>query len=333
MGDDERSGVNCVEGFVCLDLPIRAEIARVRGMKLCRLLFLGLMAFVQSADAIVTISGATNNTAPDGQPFFNNIGSVGAASAIYLGNGWILSANHVASSLPATANFGGVNYTTQAGSFHRLGNPAHTPTLSSQTDIVLFRLAAPLALPDVSISMATPTVSSPVMMIGNGRIQESSRTYWDRTVNTGDNNDTWVETTEALSDISGFETTATREVRWGVNAVATNGFTANIGQGDVISYMTQFNSGAYTHEGQAVTGDSGGGVFSLNGTSWELSGMMYAVNSYENQPGGPNTAVLGVSTYIADLSAYRAEILTIIPEPSTAVLALAGMLVLARRRR
>ncbi len=306
-------------------------------MKFRRLLFLGLMACGQSAEAVVTISGNTNNTAPSGQPFFNNVGSVGAASAVYLGDGWVLTANHVAGSLPPTAKFGGVNYATQAGSFHRLGNPAQTPALSAQTDIVLFRLASPLALPSVNISTVTPSVGNAVTMIGNGRTQESAPTYWSRTVNPGTSDDTWVETTSALANIAGYETTATQEVRWGVNDVAATDFVANIGTIenpiDVVSFATQFNSGpgTYVEEGQAVTGDSGGGVFSLNGTSWELSGMMYAVGTHEKQPN--NTAVVGNATYIADLSAYRSQILTIIPEPSTAVLALAGMLVLARRRR
>ncbi len=278
-------------------------------------------------------SGGPNNAAPGGQPFFHNVGSIGSASAIYLSDGWVLSANHVAGSLPGSVNFGGISYTTQAGSFHRLTNPVYSPTLSLLTDIVVFRLSASLALPGVTISNATPTVGSQVMMIGNGSTQVGPPTFWNRTVIPGDDNDTWVVTPEALSNISGYQTTGAREIRWGENVVFDDNFTANAGHGHVISFSTQFNASGLTHEAQAVSGDSGGAVFSYNGSSWELSGMMHAVSTYETQPGGTDTAVFGVETAIADLSYYRTQILAIVPEPSTAGLAMLGGLVLFRRRR
>lgn len=302
-------------------------------MKKTRLLILGLVACCQTAGAVVIASGGPNNTAPGGQPYFNNIGTLNGASAIYLTNGWVLTANHVSSSLPASVNFGGTNYSTQVGSFHRLTN---TGPLSTFTDIVLFRLSAPPALPGVSIASATPTVASQVTMIGNGRTQQSTPTYWNRTEVLGNNNDTWVETTQLLSNISGFKTTATKEVRWGENVVAGNNFYVNVGTllapVDVVSFSTQFNSGI-SQEAQAVVGDSGGGVFSYSGGSWSLSGMMFAVGTYETQPGGVETAIYGGETYIADLSYYRSQILTIIPEPSACVLAMLGASTLVLRRR
>jgi hypothetical protein len=239
----------------------------------------------------------------------------------------------VAGALPGSVNFVGVSYATQAGSFHRLENPAYSPTLTLLTDIVVFRLSTPLALPGVTISSATPTVGSQVMMIGNGSTQVGPATFWDRTVIPGDGNDTWVVTTEALSNIAGYQTTGAREIRWGENVVFDDNFTANAGHGHVISFSTQFSASGLTHEAQAVSGDSGGAVFSFNGSSWELSGMMHAVTTYETQPGGTDTAVFGVETAIADLSYYRTQILTIIPEPSTAALAMLGGLALFRRRR
>jgi hypothetical protein len=298
-----------------------------------KLLLLSFLITAHPAGAVVVTSGGPNNTAPGGQPFFNNVGAIGSASAIYLGDGWVLSANHVAGALPASVNFGGVSYLTQAGSFHRLENPAYSPTLSLLTDIVVFRLSAPPALPWVTISNATPTVGSQVMMIGNGSTQVGPQTFWDRTEFPGGGNDTWVVTTEALSNIAGYQTTGAREVRWGENLVNDDNFTASIGHGDVISFSTRFDPIGLPHEAQAVSGDSGGAVFSYNGSTWELSGMMYAVSTYETQPGGADTAVFGMETAIADLSYYRSQILTIIPEPSTAVLAMLGGLVLIRRRR
>jgi len=296
-------------------------------------LFLGLIACCQTTEAVVIASGGPNNTAPVGQPYFNNIGTLNGASAIYLADGWVLTANHVSSSLPASVNFGGTNYNTQAGSFHRLMNGYG---LSTFTDIVLFRLSAPLALPGVSIASATPTIASGVMMIGNGRTQQSTPTYWNRTVLPGGDDDTWVETSEGASNISGFRTTTTKEVRWGENVVENNNFPVNVGTlvapVHIVSFLTQFNSGI-SQEAQAVVGDSGGGVFSYNSGSWSLSGMMSVVSTYETQPGGSETAIYGSETYIADLSFYRSQILTIIPEPSSSVFVLLGASALVLRRR
>jgi hypothetical protein len=316
-----------------LDLPNPTGNPSFRFVKKTRLLIFGLVAFCQSAEAVVIASGGLNNTASGGPQNFNNVGTLNGASAIYLANGWVLTANHVSSSLPASVNFGGTNYATEVGSFHRLTNDG---PLSTFTDIVLFRLSAPPALPGVTISGATPTVASQVTMIGNGRTQQSAPTYWNRTEIVGNNNDTWVETTEGASNISGFKTTATNQVRWGENAVDDNNFYVNVGSllnpVDVVSFLTRFDSGI-PEEAQAVVGDSGGAVFSNNGGSWELSGMMFAVGTYETQPGGAETAVYGGETYIADLSYYRSQILTIIPEPSACVLALLGASTLVLRRR
>lgn len=38
-----------------------------------------------TAPAVVVFTGLSNTTAPPGQPFFGNVGSVNGASAIYLG--------------------------------------------------------------------------------------------------------------------------------------------------------------------------------------------------------------------------------------------------------
>jgi hypothetical protein len=156
-----------------LDLPNHTGNPSLRFVKKTRL-FLSFVACCQTAEAVVIASGGPNNTAESGPEYFSNVGTLNGASAIYLANGWVLTANHVSSSLPASVNFGGTNYATQAGSFHRLTNDG---PLSTFTDIVLFRLSAPPALPGVTISNTTPTVASQVTMIGNGRTQQSAPTY------------------------------------------------------------------------------------------------------------------------------------------------------------
>jgi hypothetical protein len=292
------------------------------------------LALFQTAGAVVVWSGAANDTAPSGQPHFDNVGTVGGGSAIYLGNGWVVTAAHVAGSLPASASFGGISYATEAGTFHRLENPTGSG-LSTFTDIVLFRLGVHPGLPALTIASAAPTVASPAMMIGAGRSQESAPTYWEVTPVEGPANDIWTERPPENSSIThaGFETNSTRVLRWGENQIAAVNQTIGYGAGSVRSFFTYFNDGALTHEAQAVSGDSGGAVFTQVESSWVLSGMMVAVSTFENQPFGADTAVLGSATASADLSFYRNRILQVIPEPSAAALLFLGLTFLLRRRR
>lgn len=335
MGDDPSNDVNCSDLVLWLPgLPrfwYRHDVSR---NLVCFLCFIG---FSWTARAVVVVSGGPNNTTPSGQPFFNNVGTLNGASVIYLSDGWVLTANHVSSVLPASVTFGGTDYATEAGTLHRLTNAGLPPSVSTLTDIVLFRLGTPPPLPGVTIASATPTIGSNVMMIGNGRTQLSTPTYWNRTVLPGLSDDTWVETTPALSNISGFKTTPTKEVRWGENQVDANFFIANVGSiatpVHVAMFSTRFDVELGGNEAQAVVGDSGGAVFSFNGGAWELSGMMDAVFLFENQPNGTETAVDNQRTAIADLAFYRSQIVAIIPEPSITLFGVLNCFILIRRRR
>ena len=239
----------------------------------------------QAALAVVVLSGAPNTSAPAGQPYFHNIGSVNGATGVYLSDRWVITASHVAPGLPASATFGGNTYFTETGTFHQLQNPLGSG-LSTFTDVVLFRLGADPGLPSLSIATVTPTVASPVMMIGAGRQQESALTYWQVTPIAGDDNDIWAELTPPDPNINhtGFKTTDTQVVRWGTNHISTADVTINYNHGDVRSFMTTFDSGALADEAQAVNGDSGGAVLAWDGGTWNFSGLIVAVQTHENQP-------------------------------------------------
>lgn len=299
-------------------------------LKPCALLSIGALAFVAPAQAVVVASAASNTTAPTGQPYFNNVGIVGGGSAVYLGDGWVLTAAHVAGSLPSSASFGGSSYSTVAGSFHRLANAS---PLSATTDLVLFQISSPPMLPSVPICTTSGTVGTDLMMIGAGRTQLTTETNWNVTVVAGPNNDIWTEVTPPPpADATGYKTTATRTMKWGENEI--DSFTTiNYGAGDVVGFLTSFSddASAFTHEAQAQVGDSGGAVFGWTGSSWELSGIMLAVATFDNQPA--NTAVYGNQTFSADLCVYSSQILSIIPEPSAAPLGLLGFIPFFTRRR
>ena len=307
-------------------------------MRPITLIAMACAALQLPAAAVVVISGAANDSAPPGQPHFANVGFVNGGSAVYLGNRWVLSAAHVAGSLPASATFGGNVYSTQAGTFHRLYDPATLDDVSPVfTDIVLFRLASDPGLDSVQLSTTTPTVGTNVTMIGGGRQQEPDPSFWQVTEVPGQNNDIWQELSPPYdgANATGFETTSTRVVKWGENQVEETGLTINYGAGPVTLFTTSFDSGAATHEAQGVSGDSGGAVLAFTGGGWRLAGMMAAVATLENQPGGANTAVIGNLTAAADLSAYHSQIFAVtgIPEVGTPILAVITLAFAVIRRQ
>ncbi len=166
----------------------------------------------------------------------------------------------------------------------------------------------------------------------NGRNREAALTHWNVTPVAGPDNDMWEEVASPGTH-SGFKTSSTRQMRWGINVVSQNNFDTEAGWGDVESFKTTFDD--VLNEAHAVTGDSGGAAFQKIGLAWELSGIMHAVDLEDNQPHGAATAVFGTATFIADLSTYRGQINSImIPEPACGTLAIMclGLLFLNRRR-
>jgi hypothetical protein len=147
-------------------------------------------------------------------------------------------------------------------------------------------------------------------------------TYWNI-----DNSNVWTET-PIPGDASGYKEVGTQSVRWGTNSIEGGTFTLNAGYGDMTAFSTDFDNTA--GEAQAAIGDSGGGVFFKNGSTWELVGILDAVSGYTGQPGA--TAVFGNESHAASLPAYRGQIVTTIPEPGSMGLVVMGMAVLGWRR-
>lgn len=93
--------------------------------------------------------------------------------------------------------------------------------------------------------------------------------------------------------------------RWGENRVTTNNFWAI----DTWTFVTTFDGMGASSECQAANGDSGGGVFISN----RLAGIMTRIGIFSNQP--IDRAVFGNTTFVADLSLYRNQILDIMNPP------------------
>jgi hypothetical protein len=109
----------------------------------------------------------------------------------------------------------------------------------------------------------------------------------------------------------GFSWTEKGSKRWGTNRVASIDETLYQGSWTTHSFALVFDpptTPATTEfEAQAAVGDSGGAVFVKRDGEWLLAGMMTSVTGFSRAPA--RTSMYGDSTYAADLSSYRSEIL------------------------
>lgn len=298
-----------------------------------------LVLTVLTANAqAVLVAGTTGNTsAPGDDPGWANVGSCNSASAIYLGNRWVLTAYHVnAGGFPVV--FGANTYTVSSPLIRLTNNGASG--MSAQTDLVVFQINADPGLPPLMVSASAPVLGDDLVMIGNGLNRQASRTFWQATMVSGDNNDVWLETT-GVHNLEGYKAGIGATTRWGTNDAEFVNVNVNYGVGDVRSMLSLFHDdpAGRPNEAQGMTGDSGGAAYHKNGAQWELSGVMLAVGTagnptyFDNPP--PDTAVFGQHvTVMADLSFYRDQIVALtIPEPSAGMLLAGAAAVSLRRRR
>lgn len=301
-------------------------------------LFLSLLLFGATAQAVV-VSGTTGNTsAPADDPGWANVGLCNSAGAVYLGGGWVITAYHVNASGGFPVAFSSGTFSVVSGTLHQLTNNG-APGMSANTDLVMFQINGDPGLPSLQVSASAPAGGADLTMIGWGRNREAARTFWQVTMNAGAP-DTWVETTGA-HNVEGFKEDAGQTKRWGTNDAEAANVNVNDGVGDVRSMLSLFDDDPLLpNEAVAAVGDSGGGVFRKNGAQWELTGIMYAAGSlgnsfgfFDNLPAGASVLEHSV-TFTADLSFYRNQIMAImVPEPATSGFFLLAASALFRRRR
>ena len=250
-------------------------------------LVLGVVLIAAQAGAVLiaTGDGTGNTTPPSGDPGFGNVGVTDTSlSAVYVRNGWVLTANHVGE---RTVTFAGVTYDPIAGSSVRFRNADET-----LADLRAFKLRSRPPLPDLAIADQAPSVNQLVTMIGHGRDRGAATTFMG---------------------IDGWEWLGTRSVRWGTNRISD----VDLVNLNTRSFATAFDDirrpPSGQHEADIVNGDSGGAAFVGSGTSAELVGILFARASFVDQPA--NTSIYGNLGLIADLFAYRSDILAVIDQP------------------
>lgn len=265
-----------------------------------------LNAAVATAVVIGSGDGAGNTTPPADDPGFANVGVRGVASAIYLGNRWVLTAAHVG---PGVVKLGDTEFQDVPGETVRIHNP-NDDNLSDVTDLLLFRLAEEPDLPNLRLPCQPRQLGRDLLMVGQGQDREPEPTFWRVKVGPKPEDDVWTEVpNERNSTRQGFKTLPSQTIRWGAGKIGNTELVSDTRQGDVLAFSStftkQFDEPEISH---AVRGDSGGAVFEKNAGVWELVGLIFAVDLFENQPDTTRTAVYGNTTLIADLFRYEDEI-------------------------
>jgi len=221
---------------------------------------------------------SSSTEAPSNDPGWANVGVCGSWTAVYLGRGWVLTAGHVGA---ANLDLQGVVYAADLKSIERIRNPDLTAT-----DLLLFRVDPEPDLPALAIASESPSVGSPVVLVGNGfgrgeRVNGTSRV--------------------------GFRWGDPAKKRWGTGVIFEHLHDLSIGNTD--TFTTRFSIAQTRHEAQAAQGDSGGAAFAHLDGRWQLAGIILAVDTHVGQP--ERTAAYGNRTFIADLARYRRSVQTI----------------------
>jgi hypothetical protein len=236
------------------------------------------------------------------------------ASGVYLGNGWVLTADHV----------GALGFWINGNEYLPTTNAAYTSTygytnLTSTNipgytaDLNLYKISStatngaslPFFTP-LTITSAAPSVSDTVVMTGYGPAQNNTNNaLW--------NTKTWG--TNAISKINKPMSVSVSYTNATTGVVTTTTWKS-------MDFQTTVNGTTY---GQVIGGDSGGGDFVNVGGVWELAGL--------NELGGTTATTC---SYV-QLSEYDAQILAVmnaVPEPSAWVLlGLGGLAILLYRCR
>ncbi len=285
-----------IRGFLALLILASAMLAPLRA--------------VQSGGGYVTTAPTVTNWSSGwptaGKTGWDYVGQInGGASAVYLGNGWVLTAGHVGSGI---FNLAGVNYSNVAGSEHYLTTSTGTGTATA--DLTLFRISTspplyPLTLtsnPPTAFADAPPGDNAVIIGYGGG----AGETW-------GQGSITYIDQLVALDG----------------TPFVSNDFFVFYG-----SYS--FSGSSFTNNAILVGGDSGGGDFTYNSTTntWELAGINEVV-------GSGTMGTMGITfSGMVQLNSYAAQINAIVNPPSSdtptlplpALFALAGLLLWAASR-
>jgi MYXO-CTERM domain-containing protein len=277
------------------------------GAKRLAITLLMLLAPAVPAGAVIisTSPDTANLKAPANDPGWYNVGTVGGGTGIYLGNRWVITANHVSGEYLRLED--GRVFFASVGSNRQLSNPGY----AIGPDLRMFRLQSDPGLPSLEIASVSPPPGTQVMMIGSGIDRMGQMRGWN-VIDTPLGYE-WTETSLPNANVLGYSLGGDGPMRWGMNYTSSGSMFRP--QDATQVFTTTFDASGDPFEAQATPGDSGGAVF-IGGTwGWELAGVIITTQPLNNQP--PDTVVFGQRTAIADLATYRDQILALLNRPDS----------------
>jgi len=236
-----------------------------------------------TAVIIDSVDGLGNTSAPPDDPGWEYVGIRSGTTVVYLGLGWVLTANHVQL---GDVVLDGVTYPAVPDSKIRL---EPLPGETKSPDLAVFRIDPHPDWPLLPIRALAPFPGQPAVLIGQGK-NRGAPTVWD----------------PGTGPISGYEWGTGKTLRWGTNVVSALVPSLQVGNSVTESVATEFRENIGPDEAIAANGDSGGALFLFDAGGWELGGILFAVDTYPEQPA--STALYGNLTYASDVSAYRDQI-------------------------
>ncbi len=281
------------------------------------------------SQAVVVSTTTGNTTRPKDDPGWSNMGLLKNSTAVYLGDGWVLTAAHVGSGPVTFPELG--TYEADDSTTFRPSNPTGMG-LTVLADLVMFRLKEKPPLAPIALAAASPPLGAEVWVAGNGKDRVAAQTQWNVTESGTVWN--WTETTQRGA-YQGYKTNATNSLRWGTNLIESDElvrrefdddirFKLATGVGDTLSLVTEFDldgskadsqvkgpdgKTSTAYESQAVLNDSGGAMFYKRSDGrWELAGTVIAVEGFRNQPEVTRTPMFGDFTFYADIASYLPQI-------------------------
>ncbi|MCX7868378.1 MAG: hypothetical protein N2322_00350 [Terrimicrobiaceae bacterium] len=256
----------------------------------------------------------------------NSSNTAGSGTVVYLGSGFVLTANHV--TFDPTFQYVTFNGTDsyQVDTSWKDTSRSAGYQVATNVDLAVVKLLSAPSIAPVTMLTTPSELIAPATVVGWGRGRDPSVPLGNASVAWGN------ATTEAK--------------RWGLNEPKTTA-TVSYGSGNFTALVTILGGngtlfdpdGLGDSEAAVTLNDSGAGLFQNISGTWYLIGIATNVEAFGTSVFGndrASPAPRGQANYYARISEYDHLISALIPEPSAASLALAAAAaagLLLRKRR